>query len=138
LTEFRRTDMANGEQFLSKVFFWSFERGSWQYDLAVIGILIFVFFMPHKWLRDQPEATVPSQGQQIELLPSAGEEILYRVDTRVLATPEQIPQLQSELHRALQRAVPELQNGRFEILNIEAQRDEHGMVIAYKVSVRRK
>lgn len=136
--EFRQTEMANGGQFLSKLFFWSFERGSWQYDLAVIAILVFVFFMPHKWLRDQPEATVPSQAQQIELLPSSGEQILYRVDTRVLATPEQIPQLQSELHRALQRAVPELQNGRFEILNIEAQRDEHGLVIAYKVSVRRK
>jgi hypothetical protein len=60
------------------------------------------------------------------------------VDTRVLAKPEQIPQLQSELHRAMQRAVPDLQRGRFEILNIEAERDEHGLVIAYKVSIRRK
>jgi len=129
--------MANGGQFLSKLFFWSFERGSWQYDLAVIGILVFVFFMPRKWLKDQPEASVPAQAQ-IELLPSSGTESIYRVDTRVLATPEQIPQLQSELHRAMQRSVPELQNGRFEIRNIEAQRDEHGLVVAYKVSVRRK
>ncbi|MBS1842009.1 MAG: hypothetical protein JSS69_12460 [Acidobacteria bacterium] len=136
--ESRQIDMANGGQFLSKVFFWSFERGSWQYDLAVIAILIFVFFTPHKWLRDQPESSAPSQAHQIELLPSSGNQIYYRVDTRVLAPPEQIPQLQNELHRALQRAVPELQNGRFEILNIEAQRDDQGIVIAYKVSIRRK
>jgi len=128
--------MANDRQFLSKLFFWSFERGSWQYDLAVIGILVFVFFMPRKWLRDQPEAA--QQSQEIEMLPSSGNTSIYRVDTRVLATPEQIPQLQNELHRAMQRAVPELQNGRFEILNIAAERDEHGLVTAYKVSIRRK
>ena len=128
--------MANDRQFLSKLFFWSFERGSWQYDLAVIGILVFVFFMPRKWLHDQPEAA--QQSQQIEMLPSSGDTRIYRVDTRVLAKPEQIPQLQSELHRAMQRAVPDLQSGRFEILNIEAERDEQGLVTAYKVSIRRK
>jgi len=49
-----------------------------------------------------------------------------------------MPQLQNELHRALQKNLPDLQNGRFEILKIEAQRDEHGAVIAYQVSLRRK
>jgi len=130
--------MASGGQILSRIFFWSFERGSWQYDLAVIAILIFVFFMPRRWLRDQPESSQPQQEQRIELLPSTGPESIYRVDARVLTPPEQMPQLQNELHRALQRALPDLQNGRFEILKVEAQRDEHGAVIAYQVSVRRK
>jgi hypothetical protein len=130
--------MAGGGQFLSRVFFWTFERGSWQYDLAVIGILIFVFFMPRRWLRDQPETSLPSQSQQIELLSTSGSESDYRIDARILTPPEQMPQLQNELHRALQRVLPDLQNGRFEILKIEAQRDEHGAVIAYQVAVRHK
>ena len=130
--------MAGGGQFLSRVFFWTFERGSWQYDLAVIGILIFVFFMPRRWLRDQPETSLPSQSQQIELLSKSGSVSDYRIDARILTPPEQMPQLQNELHRALQRVLPDLQNGRFEILKIEAQRDEHGAVIAYQVAVRRK
>jgi len=130
--------MASGGQILSRIFFWSFERGSWQYDLAVIGILIFVFFMPRRWLRDQPETSLPSQTQQIELLSTTGPESSYRVDARVLTPPEQMPQLQNELHRALQKNLPDLQNGRFEILKIEPQRDEHGAVIAYQVSLRRK
>ena len=67
---------------------------------------------------------------------NAGNESVYQVDARVLAPPEQMPQLQNELHRALQRALPELENGHFSILKVEAQRDEHGTVIAYKVSVR--
>ncbi len=130
--------MAGGGQFLSRLFFWSFERGSWQYDLAVIGILIFVFFMPRRWLRDQPEASLPPQSQQIELLSTTGTERSYRIDARVLTPPEQMPQLQNELHRALQKMMPDLQNGRFEILKVEAQRDEHGAVVAYRVTLRRK
>jgi hypothetical protein len=129
--------MPSSGQILSRIFFWQFERGSWQYDLAVIGILIFVFFMPRRWLRDQPESSVPTKAQQIELISSAGNQSEYRVDARVLTPPEQMPQLQNELHRALQRALPDLQNGHFSILKIEAQRDEHGAVIAYQVSVRR-
>jgi len=128
--------MPSSGQILSRIFFWQFERGSWQYDLAVIGILIFVFFMPRRWLRDQPESSVPTKAQQIELISSAGNQSEYRVDARVLTPPEQMPQLQNELHRALQRALPDLQNGRFSILKVEAQRDEHGAVIAYQVSVR--
>ncbi|HLK04328.1 MAG TPA: hypothetical protein VKT53_07800 [Candidatus Acidoferrum sp.] len=127
--------MPSGGQILSRIFFWQFERGSWQYDLAVIGILVFVFFMPRKWLRDQPESSMPAKAEQIELLSSSGNDSEYKVDTRVLTPPEQMPQLENELHRALQRAVPDLQNGHFSIRKVEAQRDEHGAVIAYQVSV---
>lgn len=128
--------MADSGRILSKIFFWQFERGSWQYDLAVIGILVFVFFMPRKWLRDQPEASMPPQAQQIELISNSGNDSEYRVDTRVLTPPEQMPQLENELHRALQRSVPDLQNGHFSIRKVEAKRDEHGAVIAYEVSIR--
>jgi hypothetical protein len=130
--------MASAGQILSRIFFWSYERGSWQYDLAVVAIVVFVLFTPKLWLRDQPETSLPPQAQQIELLSTAGAETAYRVDARVLTPPEQMPQLQSELHRALQKNLPDLQNGRFEILNVEAQRDEHGAVIAYRVAVRRR
>jgi len=128
--------MPSSGQILSRIFFWQFERGSWQYDLAVIGILLFVFFMPRRWLRDQPESSVPPKAEQIAVISNAGNESVYQVDARVLAPPEQMPQLQNELHRALQRALPELQNGHFSILKVEAKRDEHGTVIAYQVSVR--
>src|SRR2546429_4989494 len=37
-----RIDMASLGQILARTFFWSYERGTWQYDVAVILILIFV------------------------------------------------------------------------------------------------
>jgi len=130
--------MASPGDFFSRIFFWSYERGSWQYDLAVIGILIFVLLTPSRWFHDQPTHVMPSASAQVELMSKSGDQLTYRVDARILAPPEQMPQLQNELHRALQRAQSTLQNGRFEITNVEVLRDEQGAVAAYAVTLRRK
>ena len=65
-----------------------------------------------------------------------GEDEVYRVDARVLAPPERTPALQNDLHSALQKAQPELNDGRFSIGNIEPIRDEKGNVVAYRVAIR--
>jgi hypothetical protein len=130
--------MASPGQILSRIFFWSYERGSWQYDLAVIAILIFVLLTPSRWFHDQPTRGVPAASAQVELLSEKGNQQVYKVDTRILTPPEQMPQLQNELHRALQRTESFLQNGRFEITNVEAIRDAQGAVIAYQVTLRKK
>jgi len=54
--EFRRTEMASPGQFVSRIFFWSYERGSWQYDLAVIAILVFVLLTPGRCFTINPLA----------------------------------------------------------------------------------
>jgi len=38
--------------------FWTFDRGTWQYDLMVIAILAFVWLTPPQWLND-PTASGP-------------------------------------------------------------------------------
>jgi len=126
--------MANLWQILSKTFFWSYERGTWQYDVAVILILVFVLLTPRTWFRDQPEAAGPAAAGQVQLLSSDGNRQTYRVDARVLTPPKFA--LQSDLHTALQQALPELRNGNFSISRIEPLRDEQGMVIAYQVETR--
>lgn len=130
--------MASSSQFLSRIFFWSYERGSWQYDLAVIAILVFVLLTPARWFHDQPSRVVPPVSSQVELLSEAGARLTYKVDARILTPPEQMPQLQNELHRALQRTQSSLQSGRFEITHVEAVRDDQGAVIAYQVTLHRK
>lgn len=127
--------MASLGQMLYRTFFWSYERGSWQYDVAVALILIFVF-TPRSWFRDQPQVGLPATAAQVEQLSrSAGTEV-YRVDARVLAPPERTPALSNDLHNALQRARPDLSDGRFSIGKIEPLRDENGNVIAYRVEIR--
>ena len=130
--------MTSPGSFFSRVFFWSYERGSWQYDLAVIAIVIFVLLTPGRWFHDQPTHNVAGSDKQVELLNETGNSQTYKVDARILTPPEKMPQLQSELHRALQKAQSSLQNGRFEITNVEALRDAQGAVIAYQVTLRKK
>ncbi len=130
--------MASPAQIFSRIFFWSYERGSWQYDLAVIAILVFVLLTPGRWFHDQPTREVPTPSAQVELLKETGNLQTYKVDARILTPPERMPQLQSELHRALQKTESSLQNGRFEITDVEAMRDAQGAVIAYQVTLHRK
>ena len=39
-----------------RLIFWDFPRGSWQYDLVVALILLFIFVTPRDWFGDQPRA----------------------------------------------------------------------------------
>jgi len=131
--------MASFKTILARTFFWSYERGTWQYDLAVIVILIFVLATPPRWFHDEPQVGLPSNAAQVELVAGTAKDSqqTYRIDARVLAPPEQTPALQSDLHNALKRALPKLRDGRFSILKIDPVRDEDGNVIAYQVEIRR-
>jgi hypothetical protein len=131
--------MASVKQILARTFFWSYERGTWQYDVAVVLILIFVLLTPRVWFRDQPQVGMPANPEQVQLVlfSDGGHRQEYRVDARILAPPEQTPALQNELHQALQRALPDLRSGHFSITKIEAVRNENGTVIAYQVEIRR-
>jgi hypothetical protein len=126
--------MASLGRILSKTFFWSYERGTWQYDIAVILILVFVLLTPRTWFRDQPETAGPAAAGQVRLISNDGNRQTYRVDARILTPPKFA--LQSDLHTALQQALPELRNGNFSISKIEPQRDEQGLVVAYQVEIR--
>ena len=126
--------MASLGRILSKTFFWAYERGTWQYDVAVILILVFVLATPRHWFRDLPEAGGPATAGQVQLVSNDGNRQTYRVDARVLTPPKFA--LQSDLHTALQQALLELRNGNFSISRIEPVRDEQGLVIAYQVEIR--
>jgi hypothetical protein len=128
--------MASLAQLLSRTFFWAYERGTWQYDVAVIVVLIFVLLTPRYWFRDQPQLGLPANTPgQVVLLKDDGQSRTYKIDARILAPPEQTPALANELHNALQHSLPELRNKRFTIVNIEPVRDELGTVIAYQVEI---
>jgi hypothetical protein len=117
--------MPSLREILSRTFFWSYERGTWQYDIAVAVILIFALLTPRHWFHDQPASGVPAAPGQVLLLSQDGNRQTYRVDTRVLAPPTKL---------ALQ---PDLHKGNFSILKIEPERDEQGTAVAYHVEIRR-
>ena len=122
---------------LYRTFFWSYERGSWQYDLAVGLILVFVLLTPSRWFHDQPQVGLAVNAHQVERVSAPGQAEVYRIDARVLAPPERTPALQNDLHNVMQRARPDLNDGHFSIGKIQPIRDAQGNVIAYEVEIHR-
>jgi hypothetical protein len=121
-----------------RVLFWSYERGTWQYDLAVVGIVIFVLFSPfYIHYSDQPSVGPPPATALVELQSVAtGQIATYRVDARLLATPTRTPELEHDLHEAVRKNVRDLNHGRFEILHIEPVHGDGGTIVSYDVSVK--
>ena len=130
----RRTEMASLGKILSRIFFWSYERGTRQYDVAVILILVFVLLTPRAWFHDKPLGGAPAAPGDVQQISLEGEPLVYRVDARILAPPTKLA-LQNGLHTALQDALPELRNGNFSIAKIELVHDDQGAVIAYHVEI---
>jgi hypothetical protein len=66
---------------LKRVLLWDFPRASWQYDVIVAVILLFIFLTPRDWFRDQPRTP---QSSAISLLPGS-----YWLEPELLSsTPE--------------------------------------------------
>ena len=123
---------------ITRVLFWSYERGTWQYDLAVVGIVLFVLFSPRIiHYSDQPSVGPPQPSALVVLRTMApGQVATYRVDARVLATPARTPELEHDLHEVVQKYVPDLQQGHFEIVRFDPIRGDDGTVAYYDVSVK--
>jgi hypothetical protein len=47
---------AHGGSVARKLIFWEFARASWQYDIVVALILVFIFATPRDWFQDQARA----------------------------------------------------------------------------------
>lgn len=125
---------------LVRTVFWSYERGSWAYDVMVAAIVLFVIFTPRSWFHDQPRS-VEVGGSGVHLLSENRDEMtrIYRVDANVLApkkrTLKATPELQRETHDILGRDVEELKNRTFRIVQIDPAQAGDGTVLYYTVTV---
>ena len=55
---------------LKKILFWSYDRGTWQYDIMCVLILAFVFFTPNASFRNRGAAAGSLAGGQSVFIPS--------------------------------------------------------------------
>ena len=125
---------------LHRIVFWSFERGTWPYDVAVVVIVIFVLLSPRSWFHDEPAVGPATESTMVQLRDadvSQGTRT-YRINAKILISDAKIPEseLEHELHEAVQRNVENLQKSRFEIVRIEPIRADDGSVAYYDVSIK--
>jgi hypothetical protein len=121
--------------------FWSYERGSWPYDVLVAVIVIFLLATPRRWFQDGPRPSVPASSQ-VQLIneSDSGGEAIYRIDARMLAPEKRAtkstPELERGTHDILERTVPALSGHTFQVETIAFVLANDGSVLDYDVTVR--
>ncbi len=122
---------------LRNTLFWSYERGSWPYDLMVLAIVLFVLLVPRGCFHDQPRAGIPSGASGLELVAEHSDGVLtYRIPAASLAVQVRTPELERDIRELLRRHAEVLANRHFALEEIRAIRDSDGQVLYYEVLVR--
>lgn len=115
---------------VGRAFFWSYERGSWQYDVIVALILVFIFLTPRAWFRRDPILGMVDLRHVQGLVEIAHEKTrhTYVMDARLL---------QSRSSQAVEEAAKDLLHERlgkeYRVVSVEPVRDPGGVLLSYKV-----
>jgi hypothetical protein len=120
---------------------WTYERGSWPYDVMVLVIVLFVLATPRRWFHDAPTAAkAHAQCVQPGTPGIGGRDMAYRVDATCLPASHRIagssPETEKDVHDLLSRSVPELVGRTFQVQSIHPVADDSGGVQFYDVTVR--
>ena len=112
--------------------FWSYERGSWQYDVIVIVILAIIFLTPRSWYDDRPtlQLTDLRHRQGFVEVGRGKDGWRYLIDSRLVESfAPQKPEaaIQEILRRRLNRP--------FKIQSIDPIRDKNNVVLGYTLVV---
>jgi hypothetical protein len=67
---------------LKRFVLWDYARATWQYDVMVAIILVFIFFTPRELFRDQPR--IP-RASNIAMLPAEHSSNMYWIDPELLS-----------------------------------------------------
>ncbi len=127
-------------QVIVRTVFWSYERGSWPYDVVVMVIVLFVLATPSRWFHDQPQVSAfASSKVQFRTQDFAGQTRTYRMDASVLPVEKRAssatPELERETHDILARTVDDLRDQSFQVVRIDPVRGEDGLIASYDVTV---
>lgn len=126
---------------ITRTIFWSYERGSWPYDVLVGVILVFVLLTPRSWFHDRPqESAASSASVQLVAEDSGVGTRTFRVDAAVLSrekrTAKPTPELERETHAILSRTVDDLRDSTFQVVRIDPGLASDGSVSYYDVTVK--
>jgi hypothetical protein len=115
---------------LKGYFFWTYDRGSFHYDVMVTLILVFIFVTPRFInFKDQPPEQV--QHPTRITVTSEGADLIYQVEASEVDAQDE-GMVRANLARVIRPI-----SGKVAISRIEAVRDASGHIVAYRAWVRR-
>lgn len=120
--------------------FWSYERGSWPYDVMVVIIVMFVLITPRSWFRDQPENSFTNSAGIVLLTQDPITHIeTYQLDRALFGksvVTKSNAAIEEKTHQILAESVAGLKGRRFQVRSIEPVRGNNGSLLYYEVEVK--
>jgi len=106
---------------LKKIFFWNYERNTWQWDLLCVVILIFIFLTPKSWF---------ASGER-------GQKMMHQspVATTVVLSPEVVGN-EGDKDRIEQRVRTLTGRTKVEVLAVRRVLDPDGRTRSFEVDIR--
>ena len=110
-------------------FFWTYERGTWQYDVMVVLILLFILVTPRHWFHDTPLAAVSSSYDVVLLLDDNAQKI-YQLRAALIDA-----KTDDTIEQSVRRVLRRFTGKSLEITHIEPAMNSTGQVVSYAVWV---
>jgi hypothetical protein len=111
--------------------FWSYERGTIQYDVMVTLILLFVFLSPRLInFKDKPVERNP-QSTGVVVIPDGQNGLMYQVEGRAVQSKDDAG-IRTELLSIIEPVSGEVSISKYEVV-----RDRSGHILSYKVWAQR-
>ncbi len=116
---------------LGGYFFWTYDRGSFHYDVMVTLILVFIFLTP-RWMnfKDKPVERTPHP-TGVVVSPDGQDGFIYQVEASAVAAGDD-----DAVRESLMRIIEPIA-GEVDLTKVEPVRDRRGNITAYKAWVRR-
>lgn len=116
---------------LKGLLLWTYDRGSWQYDLMVVLILAFVFLIPARYFHDRPVFNPNPMQDVVQMGAEADGTLYYRVSADLLLSLHH-----DDPRKAADEVFTDNIDHPFEITRIEPVKDSDGVVVWYDVWLR--
>jgi hypothetical protein len=104
---------------IKKIILWSYERGSWQWDILCVVILGFIFLTPN-WVFDERQQRLSSERPSYER-------------TYIRAADLATAKVNSNLHDLLTGVLSEKYNHKVSVKRFEVDSDPDGNIRGYRV-----
>jgi len=118
---------------LKNAFFWKYARGTWQYDLMVAAILLFIFLTPRKIFHDEPLPLNVSDTviQEVHQGPAS----VYHLRAQVFSHYKDFESDNKALNRVIQEELQKNLHRSVKIQRIEPVFDEDQKLEGFRVWV---
>ena len=123
---------------LRNYIFWTYERGSFHYDVMVTLILLFIFLSPRVLhFGDKPLYPLPIRSHDVLIRASGAspdtQHFVYEVRTEELGSARN----DAELRAALLQVIEPIAGGSVSLLGYTPVLDTHNQVVAYDATIER-